>query len=204
MPYYIRVLSTATGCIPLETLQSRLKESKLEAVLSADQGTEDSWEQLILQHSYGPEIASIERNPVGTGSLGAEELAEFADEIADARPEQAVSWLREYFRRVKCIYAFQLLSGTDYKNGWDILYAVRNPIASHAPSISQADGEGFSNEQGFHILWQFSDSAHGQWNMGVLRDGQWVHFEMDLGNRDHREAFFKGEVPRGCEAQRQE
>ncbi len=141
MPYYIRVLSTAAECIPLGTLQSRLKDSKLEAVLSADQGTQDDWEQLILQHSDGPEIASIERNPVEAGSLGAEELAEFADEIADAKPASAVPWLLEYFGRVKCIYAFQLLSGTDHKNGWDILDVVRNPISSYAPSILRADGE---------------------------------------------------------------
>jgi hypothetical protein len=33
--------------------------------------------------------------------------------------------------------------------------------------------------------------------MGVLRDGEWVHFQMDLGNRKHRAAFRRGEVPEG-------
>jgi hypothetical protein len=114
----------------------------------------------------------------------------------ECRPDE----VRQTQEKNTTVYrAAPLLSGTDYKNGWDILEVVRSAISSHAPSISQADLEGFSNEQGFHILWQFSDSAHGQWNMGVLRDGQWVHFEMDLGNHDHRNAFFIGEVPRGCE-----
>jgi hypothetical protein len=31
--------------------------------------------------------------------------------------------------------------------------------------------------------------------MGVLQDGVWRHFSMDLGDSDHREAFLKGTVP---------
>lgn len=47
-----------------------------------------------------------------------------------------------YFPRVRCIYAFQVLSGSDYKNSWEILDAVKNHIWSAAPSILQADNEG--------------------------------------------------------------
>jgi hypothetical protein len=89
------------------------------------------------------------------------------------------------------------LSGTDHKNGWEILGAVKDRIWSFAPSIMQADREGFSNEDGYHILWQFSESVDGAWWMGVLRDNKWVHFQMDLGDRKHREAFFRGEIPDG-------
>jgi hypothetical protein len=35
------------------------------------------------------------------------------------------------------------------------------------------------------------------WWMGVLRNGSWTHFEMDLANRMHRKAFLQGEVPDG-------
>jgi hypothetical protein len=31
--------------------------------------------------------------------------------------------------------------------------------------------------------------------MGVLQDGVWHHFSMDLGDPDHRAAFLKGMVP---------
>ncbi len=66
-----------------------------------------------------------------------------------------------------------------------------------APSILQADSEGFSNEGGYHILWQFNDSVEGPWWMGVLRDGKWTHFEMDLGNQKQRESFLLGLIPEG-------
>jgi RNA polymerase sigma factor (sigma-70 family) len=57
--------------------------------------------------------------------------------------------------------------------------------------------QGFSNEDGYHILWQFSDSVDGEWWMGVLQDGRWQHFQMDLGNRKQRESFFQGQIPDG-------
>ena len=66
---------------------------------------------------------------------------------------------------------------------------------SAATRFSQADGEGFTNEEGYHIVWQFSDSVSGPWKMGVLQDGVWHHFTMDLGDPDHRAAFLEGSVP---------
>ena len=99
---------------------------------------------------------------------------------------------------MKCIYAFQVLSGTYQTNGWEILGVVKDCIWSAAPSIVQADNEGFSNEDGYHILWQFEDSVDGDWSMAVLRDGQWQRFEMDLGNHKHRESFFEGKIPSGA------
>jgi hypothetical protein len=64
--------------------------------------------------------------------------------------------------------------------------------------IFQADGEGFSNEDGYHAVWQFSDRVSGPWWMGVLQDDRWVHFEMELGDASQRAAFLRGEVPAGA------
>ncbi|HET6670153.1 MAG TPA: hypothetical protein VFH15_07950 [Pyrinomonadaceae bacterium] len=197
MGYYLRVLSTSADCVSLSALQSTIAKNKLRATLSTDAGSDD-WTQLILRHADGKEIASIERNLVEAGSLGAEELAEFADEVAECKPANAARWLLDYFSRVRCIYAFQVLSGTDHKNGWEILDAVKNRIWTSAPSILQADNEGFSNEDGYHILWQFSDSVEGEWWMAVFQEGQWNRFQMDLGNQKQRESFFQGQIPDGA------
>jgi len=148
-------------------------------------------------HPDGTEIAAIERNPVTEGSLGSEELEEFNDELDDAKPESSAKWLRSYFPKVKCIYAFQHLSGTEMENGFEILGAAKNVLWAAAPAIMQADYEGFSNEDGYHILWQFSDNVDGTWWMGLLKNGSWIHFEMDLGSDGHRAAFLSGEVPKG-------
>ena len=198
MGYYIRLLSPADRCVPFAELQASLAADAPPAILAVDAGSETDWEQLALSHPDGTEIAVVERNPVTEGSLGAEELRELQNEIAACAPASAVGWLTDYFPRIRSIYAFQLLSGTEVEGGWEILGALKNALWERSTGIFQADGEGFSNEEGYHILWQFSDSVSGSWWMGVLQDGSWVHFEMDLGNPDHRQAFFKGQVPQGA------
>ena len=74
---------------------------------------------------------------------------------------------------------------------------MKDVIFTQVGGIIQADREGFSDEKGYHILWQFSNSVKRPWWMSVLKDGQWVRFQMDLGSRKHRAAFFRGEVPAG-------
>jgi hypothetical protein len=199
MGYYIRVLSTSGECVPLSSLRYALEEKKLSATLSVEGPASDLWAELTLKHGDGREIAVIERNLVEDQSLGYEELAEFADEIADCKPASAAKWLLDYFRGVRCIYTIQVLSRTDQEDSWEVLGAAKNSIWSFAPAILQADFEGFSNEDGYHILWQFSDSVDGPWWMGVLCDDQWKHFRMDLGNHEQREAFMEGRIPEGVE-----
>jgi hypothetical protein len=183
--------------VPFTKLQATLKQRGLMASIHSDEEELPEWDQAILRHANGREIAMIERNPVVDGALGGDELAEFVSEIEGCKPASAVNWLKSFFPRVKCIYTFQVLSGTEHKNGWEILGDVKNVIWSFAPAILQADHEGFSNEDGYHILWQFSDSVDGSWWMGVLDQGKWRHFQMDLGKKEHREAFFQGQVPAG-------
>ena len=201
MGYYIRVLSTSSKCIPLSTIRGALVAKSQNAIIDSDEEADSDWEQCVLKHKGGPEIAAIERNLVIEGSLGSEELEEFGDEVKACLPTNAVGWLLKYFEEVKCIYAFQLLSGTEQKNGWEILDTAKSAIWNFAPSILQADAEGFSNEQGYHILWQFNDSVSGPWFMGIIRNGRWVHFQIELGNQSHRKAFFEGELPSGIEAE---
>jgi hypothetical protein len=39
----------------------------------------------------------------------------------------------------------------------------------------------------------------GPWSMAVLKNDEWVRFKMDLGNKKHRTAFLRGDVPEGVE-----
>jgi len=192
--YYIPILGTNSGNIPVQELRASASPAVIDP---EDSGV--AWQQLVLKHESGEEIAVIEKNLVIEGELGAEELQEFLDEVPLHRPESAATWLQGYLPTVKVIYAFQLLSGTDVNDGWTPLHRVYSAIWNSAGGILQADGEGFSNEEGFTILWQFGDRAAGAWSVGVLVDGgRWAHFEIDLGNQDHREAFWRGQVPTGA------
>ena len=197
MGYYVRLLSPDDTVPTVEALRSGLKENGRSESITIEVGGPDDWTQLTLAHADGSAIANIERNPVVPGELGAEEIREFVDEMEDAEPESAARWLEAYLPRVKCVYAFQILHGAHTGDGWGAIDVVRTTIRGIAGGIIQADGEGFSNEDGCHILWQFSDSVRGLWTMAVLEDGEWITFRMDLGNRTHRKAFRRGEVPAG-------
>jgi hypothetical protein len=193
MGYYIRILGKNAEPIPLQVIH----EAARPAVLSVSEGDGDAWNELTLKHQSGHEIAVIQRNPVVNGELGAEEIKEFIDEVGHCKPESAASWLQQFLPSVKIIYAFQLLSGTDVEDGWTPLHNIYNAVWNRAGGILQADGEGFSDEDGFTILWQFKESVTGSWNMGLLKDGRWFHFEMDLGNKQQRGSFLRGELPAG-------
>jgi hypothetical protein len=196
--YYIRILSPSERIPSIEQLTAALSKEKLAGTLTLESGTDADWTRIVLAHENGPEIAVIERNSSSSTDLVSGEIEEFIQEIADCKPPSAAAWLTKYLPTVRTIYAFQLLSGTDHKNGCHILGETKNSIFAQVGGVIQADGEGFSNEDGYHILWQFSDSVKGTWWMGILRGDHWVHFQMDLGNKQHREAFFRGEVPEGA------
>ena len=195
MGYYTRVLSKQEEFPALEELAEFIRADHPDFKLTVEEGSEEEWEALLLSSRDEVEVAVIERNAVYDGSLGQDEIAEFLEETRDCRPESGVAWLAEFLAEVKTIYAFQHLQGAELADGGAALHAMRSALWERGDAIIQADGEGFTNEEGYHIVWQFSDSVSGPWNMGVLHDGAWHHFKMDLGDPDHREAFLNGEVP---------
>jgi len=198
MAYYIRVLSTSCEPVPIEKIKKAIPKGERDVIIKLETGSDIDWRGLSVAHANGEDIILIERNLVEASSIAEGEIAEFDEDISDCKPASAVTWLREFFPRVKCIYSFQILKGTYIGNGWDIVGAAKNAIWQVAPSIIQADGEGFTNEDGYHILWQFSDSVKGKWWMGVMKEGKWIHFQMDLGNLKQRQVFQAGDIPPGA------
>jgi hypothetical protein len=195
MAYYTRVLSKDEVFPSLDELAQFIRTEHPQFKLTLEDGTEDEWESLLLSGVDEVEVAVIERNPVFDDSLGQDEIAEFLEDVRDCRPKSGVQWLEDYLSSVKTIYAFQHLQGSETVDGSNALHALRSRLWERGDAILQADGEGFTNEEGYHIIWQFSDSISGAWKMGVLQDGAWRHFSMDLGDPDHRAAFLKGSVP---------
>jgi hypothetical protein len=195
MGYYTRVLSKDEEFPAFDELAQFMRTNHPDYKLTIEEGSEDEWESLLLSSSDESEVALIERNPVMEGSVGEDEIAEFLEETQDCKPESGVAWLHEFLGDVKSIYAFQHLQGSETEEGGNALHALRAHLWERGDAILQADLEGFTNEDGYHIVWQFSDSVSGPWNMGVLQDGTWHHFTMDMGDPEHRAAFLNGEVP---------
>jgi len=200
MGYYIRVLGTSDPNIHIDELISGLTNEGLTAKFDIDQNeSADNWTVIGVSNSNGDDLIQIERNPVRDGELGKEEIEEFKDNIKEYKPSSAVKWLDKYFDNVKVIYAFQLLNASMEDENFPIVGSIKSTIWSKVGGILQADNEGFSNEDGYHILWQFSDNVTGEWNMAVKNFfGKWINFTMDLGDKKQREEFWVGIVPKNA------
>lgn len=200
MGYYIRVLGKTNPTVTVDRLTQTLKSENLTASIEIKDGTPDNWTQLLIKDRDGRDILLIEKNEVIDGELGQEEIEEFKEEIIDCKPTSATKWLLDYFDKVKVVYAFQILSTVDNDENWNIVGELKTIIWSETEGILQADNEGFSNEEGYHILWQFSDSVTGLWHMAVKDSADnWIKFKMDLGDKKQRKEFFEGKVPKGSE-----
>jgi hypothetical protein len=80
---------------------------------------------------------------------------------------------------------------------FEIISNIKTKIWNKTKGILQADNEGFSNEDGYHILWQFSDTVTGAWSCAVRNWlGKWDRFVMDLGDATQRQEFQDGKVPK--------
>lgn len=197
MGYYIRLLGTKDPNIHLDELLQALEKKALSAKLSIPENeTPDNWSILEVANENGDILTQIGRNPIIEGELGKEELEEFRKEIQECKPTTAVQWLTKYFDNIQVIYAFQLLDNAFEDNNFSIISTIKEKMWNNTGGIFQADGEGFSNEDGYHILWQFSDTVTGDWHCAVLNNkGKWERFLMDLGNKQQRQDFWAGKVP---------
>lgn len=194
MSHYIRLLTTNDEILPVSELQEEIAG---EGTISIDIGDDENWSQISLSVGES-EIAVIERNPVeGDDSLAQQELSQFLEEIPECQPKTASTWLVEFLPTVNTIYAFQLLNGISNPQHRKTFDKLRNYMWWALPGVFQADGEGFSNLEGYHILWQFDEGVSGAWNMAVLENGKWINFQIDLSNIKHRKAFCDGKIPAG-------
>jgi hypothetical protein len=200
MGYYIRVLGTLDPDIHIQVLHNALLADGLTARFELDQNDQpEKWTMLDILNQNEEVIAQLERNPVINGELGQEELDEFKEDIQNYKPVSAVKWLTNYFDKVKVIYAFQMLNAAFDDGNFEIISCIKAKIWNLTKGILQADHEGFSNDEGYHILWQFSDKVTGEWNCAVKNWlGKWNNFIMDLGDHTQREEFQNGKIPKNA------
>ena len=194
MGYYIRILSRSAEAVHPAIVRDAA--SQFGARLSEDI-LPIAWKAIEIMNEQGVPLCVIERNSTDESAIASEEIAEFHEELARCLPESGAEWLASYLRTVRTIYAFQILDAVYEGHGWEVVGALKEAIWNAVGGIFQADGEGFSNEDGYHILWQFSDDVTGDWWVAVLVDGEWCAFQMDLGNEKHRRAFLRGAIPDG-------
>ena len=200
MSYYIRILGTENPDVHLDEIIESLDSEGLTVKLGILKSERpEKWTYLELRNEKEEVLAVVERDTVKEGAIGKEELDEFKQTILDFQPVTAARWLSEFFERVQVIYAFRLMPIGMEDDNYPIITSTQSYIWQKVKGILQADEEGFSNEEGYHILWQFPDDVDGSWNCAVLNpDGKWENFSMDLADKQQQKAFKDGVVPAGA------
>jgi hypothetical protein len=196
---YLRLLTVNDREIPLANLQ---RAAGAGAVWSVDHPG-----MLGNYLAIGPEVnqphhvwATVERNPVGPNTLGAEEVAEFIDRLEAGGPPSAVRWLSDYLETVRAIYAVRIYPEAIGENleAIDAVDAMRNALRDAVGGIGQWDGQGFTNEED-HLIWcDPSDFPKGVTTAAILDEstGEWTPFELNLSDPEERAAFLRGQIPR--------
>lgn len=193
MPYYLRLFSQREERLTLAAVRDLLDDT---LVLEIEEGNAGDWQALLISTGDGEEICLLERSDE---ELLREEVEEFHAELAWALPANAAAWVAEYLGAARLLVSCQFLAAASEDAYASVpaeaLWAIRNRLGD---GILQADHEGFSNREGYLVVWQFSDGVEGDWNMAVMDGrGGWLSFTMDLGNEEHRRAFRAGKIPRG-------
>ena len=196
---YLRLLTVSDREIPLVNLQ---RAANTGAVWSVDHPG-------VLGNylAIGPEIhalqnvwATIERNPVGPNTLGAEEVAEFIDRLDAGGPPAASRWLADYLESVRAIYAIRIYPEAmeGQPQAVDSIYAIRSALREAVGGIGQWDGHGFTNEEDFLIWCDPTENPQGSTTAALLDEtsGEWIPFEIDLSDQAQLQEFLRGEIPR--------
>jgi hypothetical protein len=196
---YLRLLTINDRDIPLASLQRAVPAVAIWSV--------DHPGVLGNYLAIGPEFgvlqnvwATIERNPVGPNTLGAEEVAEFIDSLDAGGPPSAVRWLGEYLETIRAIYAIRIYPDAiiNHKGAEDAVYAVRSALRDAVGGIGQWDGHGFTNEDDRLIWCDPRMDLRGTTEAAILDEstGEWVPFELNLDDPDELSAFLRGDLPK--------
>ena len=196
---YLRLLTINDRDIPLASLQRAVPDV---AIWSVDHpGTLGNYlaigpELNVLQNVW----ATIERNPVGPNTLGAEEVAEFIDSLESGGPPSAVRWLSDYLETIRAIYAIRIYPEAivDHPEAEDAVY--RRPLGP--PRRRRRDRP--VGRPGVHQRGRPPDlvrpgmTLKGRKEAALLDEstGEWIPFELNLDDPEELAQFLRGELPK--------
>lgn len=178
-----------------------LQEKIVDGEIESDQEEEPGdWQELTLYLDGGEPVVDILKLTSGTPQFD-EAIEETVRGLLDAPkpilPANAVRWLCQYMKRVQVIYNFSPLAALDSELGWELFDTVWTRVRKEIPGIVYCQGEGFTNEEGSQITYEFTNALSGEVRAAVLsEDGvTWQDFDLDLSSAEDRSSFEQGRLP---------
>jgi hypothetical protein len=203
VPYEMWFLTPERKAVSVEELIDFVAHFGDGHVAALTEGTTKNWQQIGVTRPDGSWAFDIERCAVpGAKRAGAKEIGYFREELKDVEPAINARWVANYLKRIKTIYTFHCEVGFSSTPTFKLVNDIIESFHQDGPGgILYAELEGWTNEDGQHITWEFTNGVRGKWWMALRRKGGWNVFQMQLGNRKHRAAFKAGEVPAGLESE---
>lgn len=210
MSYNMWFLTPASRPLPasewIEFIATVFGDEEQQAELVA--GKPKDWRQIHVTYSDGSWSFDFERYTVADTtdiSKWTDDLDFFRGWAGVVEPGGNAQWVQQYLTRVKTVYMFRC-SNSAPDDTLDLVGEIVDSLRHDDENVGGASGllyaelEGWSNEDGYHITWEFSDRVSGPWAMALRCDEGWQTFQMELGNRKHRKAFCAGKVPAGVKS----
>ena len=142
--------------------------------------------------------ATIERNLVGPGTLGAEEVAEFMDTLDQGGPPSAGRWLTDYLESVRAIYAIRIYPDAmkDDPKAFETVYELRTALHRIIGGIGRWGDLGYTNDQDRLIWCRLDRNVIGMTAASMLDEfsGSWIEIEVNLDDPTEFQAFQNGEI----------
>ncbi|RLS25283.1 MAG: hypothetical protein DWH73_02195 [Planctomycetota bacterium] len=197
MDDYLRIMTVTDREIPLIDLQ---KAARHGAIWSIDLPSNDG-NYLVV----GPVVnqteeiwATIERNLVGPGTLGAEEVAEFMDTLDQGGPPSAGRWLTDYLESVRAIYAIRIYPDAmkDDPKAFETVYELRTALHRIIGGIGRWGDLGYTNDQDRLSWCRLDRNVSGMTAASMLDEfsGRWIEIEVNLDDPTEFQAFQNGEI----------
>ena len=196
MTFFIRLFSITKKRLSREVLLGAFAGTKLSKGLSIEEESTDTHNQFLIKKNKR-EIAIIVELFPKFKNADQLKLKEIIEKIKYKKPFNANKWLRKYLKKTEVIYEFLPLYELEKQEDWDIITEIYQEAWVFLRGIFQIKNEGFTNESGDIILWEFPFSAAGKRVMASRSfTGRWKTFIMDLESTAQRKKFFKGKVPK--------
>ena len=96
MGYYLKVFAKSDATIPVSWFRTGYDQLGCDVVLECDPGMEDCWRSITVKHGDGRQICFVERNVVAPGSIAAQTVEGYLNDLSYYRPRSGVEWVGEF------------------------------------------------------------------------------------------------------------
>ena len=191
-------------------LQTAFIDGEIE---SDEEDYPGSWPSLTLFLDNGEPVVEIEKYRVADQAFQdaiQDTVRALLDDKAPVKPASAVKWLCQFMTRVKVLYEFRPMQAVKTEEGWQIFNEVWTNLHKQLPGIVHLEDEGFTNEDGAQITWEYPDEGGehadaaltasentGELKVAVLNPAgqEWIEYTLSLANQEQRLQFMAGKAP---------